>query len=125
MNVCLFVILPPNGPAAHRRGPSHGRIAAGNARTETWQRTGPRPVQRRVGQRRHWNTCTHLGVHYRWVKRRELEKRLSDCGWRFLRSGGRHDVWTDGEREEAIPRHREVNEQLAKAILRRACGERI
>jgi mRNA interferase HicA len=38
-------------------------------------------------------------------------------------SGGRHDVWTDGEREEAVPRHREINEQLAKAILRRACRE--
>src|SRR5688500_1740083 len=36
------------------------------------------------------------------VKRRDLEKRLTECGWRFLRSGGRHDVWTDGEREEAV-----------------------
>jgi len=58
------------------------------------------------------------------VKRRDLERRLADCGWRFLRSGGRHDVWTDGEREEAVPRHREISESLAKAILRRACGER-
>ncbi len=40
---------------------------------------------------------------------------------RLLRRGGRHDVWTDGEREEAVPRHREINEQLARAILRRAC----
>jgi mRNA interferase HicA len=58
------------------------------------------------------------------VKRRDLEKRLSECGWRFLRSGRRHDVWTDGEREEAVPRHREINERLAQAILRRACKER-
>jgi mRNA interferase HicA len=56
------------------------------------------------------------------VKRRDLEQRLTECGWRFLRSGGRHDVWTDGEGEEAIPRHRQVNEQLARAILRRARG---
>jgi len=55
------------------------------------------------------------------VKRRELERRMSDCGWRFLRHGANHDVWTDGQREEAIPRHREVNERLAQAILKRAC----
>jgi len=58
------------------------------------------------------------------VKRRDLERRMAKCGWHFLRGGGRNDVWTDGEREEAIPRHREINEELAKAILRRTCGER-
>jgi mRNA interferase HicA len=57
------------------------------------------------------------------VKRRDLEKRLTDCGWRFSRHGGNHDVWTNGEQEEAIPRHREINERLARAILRRACAE--
>ncbi|HXI11781.1 MAG TPA: type II toxin-antitoxin system HicA family toxin [Thermoanaerobaculia bacterium] len=50
-----------------------------------------------------------------------MESRLTECGWRFLRSGGEHDVWTDGERQEAVPRHREINENLARAILRRAC----
>jgi len=29
-------------------------------------------------------------------------------------------VWTDGEQQEAIPRHSEINEKLARAILRRA-----
>jgi mRNA interferase HicA len=57
------------------------------------------------------------------MKKRELEQRLAECGWQFLRRGGKHDVWTDGEREEAIPRHREINEQLARAILRRARKE--
>jgi mRNA interferase HicA len=38
----------------------------------------------------------------------------------FLRHGKRHDIWTDGEPEEAIPRHNEINEKLAKAILGRA-----
>jgi len=57
------------------------------------------------------------------VKRRDLEKQLTDCGWRFVRHGGNHDVWSNGETEEAIPRHREINERLARAILRRACGE--
>ncbi|HEV7768882.1 MAG TPA: type II toxin-antitoxin system HicA family toxin [Thermoanaerobaculia bacterium] len=67
--------------------------------------------------------CTRIGVHCEQLKRRDLEKRLTECGWRFHRSGGRHDVWTDGEREEAVPRHREINERLAQAILRRACRE--
>jgi len=57
------------------------------------------------------------------MKKRELEQRLAEFGWRLLRRGGKHDVWTDGEREEAIPRHREINEQLARAILRRARRE--
>lgn len=61
----------------------------------------------------------HISVYTSSVKRRDLEKELTDLGWWFLRRGGRHDVWTDGEREEAIPRHREINEQLARAILRR------
>ena len=58
------------------------------------------------------------------MKRKELEKRLRALGWTFLRHGGRHDVWTDGEREEAIPRHGEINEKLAKAIVRRASRRR-
>ncbi|CAB5150806.1 hypothetical protein D3OALGB2SA_4794 [Olavius algarvensis associated proteobacterium Delta 3] len=58
--------------------------------------------------------CTFL------MKKRELENRLRQMGWAFLRHGKRHDIWTDGEREEAIPRHNEINEKLAKAILKRA-----
>jgi mRNA interferase HicA len=52
-----------------------------------------------------------------------LEKALRHLGWRFLRHGKKHDVWTDGKREEAIPRHVEIHEKLAQAILRRAKGE--
>jgi mRNA interferase HicA len=58
------------------------------------------------------------------MKRRDLEKKMAELGWRFLRRGGRHDVWTDGEREEPVPRHREINETLARAILRRIAKER-
>jgi mRNA interferase HicA len=54
------------------------------------------------------------------MKRTELERRLRNLGWRFLRHGGKHDVWTDGDREVAIPRHSEINEYTAKAILREA-----
>ena len=54
------------------------------------------------------------------VKRRDLERRLRALGWRFRRHGANHDLWSNGAREEAIPRHSEVNEKLAAAILRRA-----
>ena len=54
------------------------------------------------------------------MKKRDLEKALRQLGWRFLRHGKKHDVWTDGEREEAVPRHREINEILARVMLRRA-----
>lgn len=56
------------------------------------------------------------------MKRCDLERILSELGWHQLRSGGNHDVWTDGERQEAIPRHREINERLAQAIIKRAKG---
>jgi mRNA interferase HicA len=54
------------------------------------------------------------------MKKRDLENSLRRIGWTFLRHGKRHDIWTDGEIEEAIPRQNEINEKLARAILRRA-----
>jgi len=56
------------------------------------------------------------------MKRRDLERALHQLGWPFLRHGGKHDVWTNGQREEAIPRHTEIQNKLAQAILRRAKG---
>ncbi|MBI5526491.1 MAG: type II toxin-antitoxin system HicA family toxin [Deltaproteobacteria bacterium] len=58
------------------------------------------------------------------MRRRELERKLCDLGWRFLRHGGKHDVWTDGENEVAVPRHDEINEYTAKAIVKEAKGGR-
>lgn len=54
------------------------------------------------------------------MKKRDLENALRRIGWTFLGQGKRHEIWTDGEREEAIPRHNEINEKLARAILKRA-----
>lgn len=62
----------------------------------------------------------HVYVYDLVVKRRELESRLRELGWTFLRHGGSHDVWTDGERLEYLPRHAEINENLARKILRKA-----
>ncbi|HCR15856.1 MAG TPA: toxin-antitoxin system, toxin component, HicA family protein [Candidatus Latescibacteria bacterium] len=50
------------------------------------------------------------------MKRRKLEKLLRQ---QFLRHGGKQDVGTNGAQEEAIPRHSEINEKLARTILRR------
>jgi mRNA interferase HicA len=54
------------------------------------------------------------------MKRREFEKRLQMLGWKFCRHGSKHDVWTNGEYEIAVPRHGEINEYTARAILKEA-----
>jgi len=56
------------------------------------------------------------------MTRRELERHLREPGWYLSRHGGRHDAWTEEEREIVVPRHREINEITAKAILRLARG---
>ena len=53
------------------------------------------------------------------MKQRELIKKLQDAGFSFKRHGGNHDVYSRGNEEEKIPRHREINEKLAKAILKK------
>jgi len=58
------------------------------------------------------------------MKRRELEQKLRKLGWELTRHGGKHDIWTDGEREGAVPRHKEINEYTAKAILNEAGGQK-
>lgn len=63
---------------------------------------------------------THLCILN--MKRRELEKRLQALGWEMIRRGGRHDIWARNEYEIAVPRHPEINEFTAKAILRAAEG---
>ncbi|MDX1996311.1 MAG: type II toxin-antitoxin system HicA family toxin [Thermoanaerobaculia bacterium] len=56
------------------------------------------------------------------MKRRELERALRDLGWHLARNGARHDIWARGEHEIPVPRHTEINEYTAKAILRQARG---
>jgi mRNA interferase HicA len=57
------------------------------------------------------------------MKRRELERRLTAAGWSCIRHGGNHDIWAKGDMQEPVPRHAEINEQLAKKILRKAEGK--
>lgn len=53
------------------------------------------------------------------MKKKDLENLLKKNGWYLLRSGGNHDIYTNGSETEPIPRHREVNERLAQAIIKR------
>ena len=53
------------------------------------------------------------------MKRRDLIKILENNGWWKLREGANHDIYTNGNKNEPIPRHIEINEMLAKAIIKR------
>lgn len=54
------------------------------------------------------------------MKKRDLEKELESLGWWLKRQGGNHEIWTNGENTEPVPRHREINESLAKKIIEMA-----
>lgn len=53
------------------------------------------------------------------MKQKDLVKKLESIGFKFERHGGNHDVYVRGKDREQVPRHREVNEALARAILRK------
>lgn len=53
------------------------------------------------------------------MKRKDLIKLFEKNGWKLLREGGNHSVYTNGAENEAIPRHNEVNERLAKALIKK------
>ena len=54
------------------------------------------------------------------MKRRDLVAELERLGCVLLRHGGKHDIYHQPKagRSEPVPRHREINEFLAKKILR-------
>ena len=54
------------------------------------------------------------------VKKRDLAVKLRALGWRLLREGGSHEIWTNGSESEPVPRHREISELLAHKILKKA-----
>ena len=53
------------------------------------------------------------------MKKRDLEKVMKKFGWWRERHGKRHDVWTNGNLKEAVPRHSELDEALAKSIIKK------
>jgi mRNA interferase HicA len=44
-------------------------------------------------------------------------KKFEAKGWYSLRNKGPHENITDGVHIEQIPRHREINEHLAKSLI--------
>lgn len=53
------------------------------------------------------------------MKRRDLIRLLERNGWWFYRNGSGHDIYTNGQVRESIPRHSEIKEPLAKALIKR------
>lgn len=53
------------------------------------------------------------------MKQRDLVRKLEDAGFVFERHGSSHDVYARGEEKEEVPRHKEIDERLAKAIIKR------
>ncbi|MFA4875040.1 MAG: type II toxin-antitoxin system HicA family toxin [bacterium] len=54
------------------------------------------------------------------MKYRKLIRELSVHGFRLLRQGSQHELWTNDDITIAVPRHREIVESTARRILRKA-----
>ncbi|QPN71510.1 type II toxin-antitoxin system HicA family toxin [Synechococcus sp. CBW1108] len=54
------------------------------------------------------------------MKRSDLIRELEQAGCVLLRHGARHDIFHQPQtgRTQPVPRHREINEILAKKIIR-------
>ena len=59
------------------------------------------------------------------MKRRDLERKLRIAGCYLKREGGSHSLWINPKIGvvEAIPRHKEIKEPLAKKILKNLNAE--
>ncbi len=55
------------------------------------------------------------------MKRRDLIKRLEEMGCVLSRHGRKHDWYTNQitKQSQPIPRHKEINENLAKSIIKK------
>ncbi len=55
------------------------------------------------------------------MKQRDLIKKLKAAGYKVARDDGDHTIYEkEGSRPLQVPRHREINEITAKAILKAA-----
>ncbi|MDA7618322.1 type II toxin-antitoxin system HicA family toxin [Verrucomicrobia bacterium] len=54
------------------------------------------------------------------MKRRDLERKLRRAGCYLKREGASHTLWTNPQSGtiEAVPRHTEIKEHLAKKIIK-------
>ncbi len=53
------------------------------------------------------------------MKTKDLIKLLESNGWKFKRHGSDHDIYARGAERECVPRHNEIKENLAKAIIKK------
>jgi mRNA interferase HicA len=55
------------------------------------------------------------------MKRRDLIKRLEEMGCTLIRHGSAHDWYTNPRtsKSQPVPRHSEINENLAKSIIKK------
>ncbi len=55
------------------------------------------------------------------MKRLELVRKLTELGCELIRHGGNHDWYQNTQTKacQPVPRHREINENLAKSILKK------
>lgn len=53
------------------------------------------------------------------VKKRVLDRYLLRYGWRLVRQGGNHEMWTNGEHLVPVPCHKEINEFTARGIMKK------
>ncbi len=58
------------------------------------------------------------------MKRRDLIRQLEQMGCNLIRHGGRHDWYQNPETKvtQPVPRHNEINENLAKHIIKMLKG---
>lgn len=54
------------------------------------------------------------------MKHRELTKMLKKNEWRLIRHGANHNIYTNGEYNIAVPRHKEIKERTARGIMTEA-----
>lgn len=54
------------------------------------------------------------------VKRRDLIAYLEGHGFRLLREGGKHCIYTDGERTIPVKRHRTIDRITANELCKQA-----
>lgn len=59
------------------------------------------------------------------MKRRDLERKLRIAGCYLKREGSSHSLWINPKNGiiEAVPRHREIKEPLARKILKNMGAE--
>ncbi len=54
------------------------------------------------------------------MKAKDLKRRLKALGWWDTGRGSKHEKWTNGVHTIAVPRHKEIPEGTARAILKEA-----